>query len=592
MSSTLPLLSNKQSANLGLLALTLIVAACSSSETGPDNPTSPTAGSSQHLAGSSGSSASAGASSSAGYGGNNQQSGTGGSQSPAGQSGQAGTGGQAGQVNTGGQSGQAGTGGTGGVSGNGGTGGVSGNGGTGGAGGNGGSSSNQAIMDPVVVEHDKNLDGFQTDSFKWRDAQGQPRTAWLVHNNAQDPTGKFGGYLRRLQYQVGGQTRTCTGSSNAHPGFGYSVNHFGNTATLSYNYKGTFQRVFEGRHHAIFRYKVQQPIDGHQVAVTIQWFFHTGHDHPLWSITYDASSAPANAISADIRSPYGDLGWDGDAGADVSGVSWGDHYRFETLSSPLTMNSAWTYNQPNQIPYVQSWTNTPDAEMGSVQTQTYQQHDAGGYWFYTSWGKSSQGPMPEDWNWTYQLNQYEIPFLLSSKRLAWGTNYGALGQSSYPAYGDQVMLKGYPYQSYSVHVVLGQHSKQSVFNQVTETEHCQATSFTASQGSVKTKGPAGISRTDTITYEPAGYNPIYASWDAQATNNTFHGTLANAQGAINHPTLRIENYTGAQAPSQILVNNQVFEQDRDYFASIDSAEHVLWLSLKGNFSTSVSIQVN
>jgi hypothetical protein len=39
------------------------------------------------------------------------------------------------------------------------------------------------------------------------------------------------------------------------------------------------------------------------------------------------------------------------------------------------------------------------------------QHDAGGYQFYPNWGTTdAEGPMPVDYNWTYQLNQYELPF--------------------------------------------------------------------------------------------------------------------------------------------------------------------------------------
>ena len=119
------------------------------------------------------------------------------------------------------------------------------------------------------------------------------------------------------------------------------------------------------------------------------------------------------------------------------------------------------------------YANNPDAEMGLVQTQTYLQHDAGGYQFYPNWGKSdADGPMPEDFNWTYQLNQYELPSTTRSKRMAWGSNFGAVGQTSYLAYGDDKNLVGYPYQSYSLFVVLDKHSLSPVAGQVSRDRDC------------------------------------------------------------------------------------------------------------------------
>lgn len=43
--------------------------------------------------------------------------------------------------------------------------------------------------------------------------------------------------------------------------------------------------------------------------------------------------------------------------------------------------------------------------------------------------------MPADWMWPYQLNQYELPFTNASHRLAWGSNYGAIGQATTTAFG-------------------------------------------------------------------------------------------------------------------------------------------------------------
>ena len=56
-------------------------------------------------------------------------------------------------------------------------------------------------------------------------------------------------------------------------------------------------------------------------------------------------------------------------------------------------------------------------------------------------------------------------------RLSWGTNYGAVGgdtkgaPGTYPSYGDDKRLVGFPYQSYSVFTVLGKHTNKTVLTQ-------------------------------------------------------------------------------------------------------------------------------
>ena len=233
----------------------------------------------------------------------------------------------------------------------------------------------------------------------------------------------------------------------------------------------------------------------------VQWFFATGRDHPIYAITFDLTGVADGAVLADSRVPYGDVQWDGGGGTPVSGVGWGDRYRFESLDSPISMASGWTYETPNRIPYSMMWTTAPDAEMGLVQTETWEQHDAGGFWFYSAWGaRDDDGPMPESWNWAYQLNQYELPFPGgdASKRLAWGMNYGAVGQSEYPRHGDDGTASGWPFQSYSVAVVLGTHSSAPVAAQARDIESLVDARITASVGRVRDRGPGGVGRDDEV----------------------------------------------------------------------------------------------
>jgi hypothetical protein len=346
------------------------------------------------------------------------------------------------------------------------------------------------------------IDDFDGTTFSWNDSACGPRTAHLVRDDVPDPAGHHGGYLRQYTYE----DRTIDGSFDGHPGWGYAVNHFADTASISYDSDGTWETPLAGPHHALHVFHVTQPISGYDVPVHIQWFFATGRDHPVWAITYDMTGAPPDTLGADTRSPYGDLQWDDGLGVDVDGVGWGDHYRFRSTTAPITLESGWDYSQPNRIPHVLEWSVAADAEMGAVQTQSMEQYPSGGYWFFSSWGTSDpDGPMPPDWNWTYQLNQYELPWGSTSKRMAWGSNYGAIGDSSYPAYGYGEYRVGWPYQSYAVYLVLGRYGV--VEPQITAVEAALDAQWTASVGSLWEEGPAGVARTDVVPWEPAGYDP-------------------------------------------------------------------------------------
>ena len=147
---------------------------------------------------------------------------------------------------------------------------------------------------------------------------------------------------------------------------------------------------------------------------------------------------------------------------------------------------------PNTIPYVKLWTTDVDATMGSVQTQTILQQDAGGYFGTDRWNTTSadgdacdagnDGPdahsMPCSFNWPYQSINYSMGEVIgesnstptNNTRLAWGTEFGFLGQSAYHIHGSNywggplpdATAPGWPKKSYSVYVVLGTHTNDAV----------------------------------------------------------------------------------------------------------------------------------
>ena len=211
--------------------------------------------------------------------------------------------------------------------------------------------------------------------------------------------------------------------------------------------------------------------------------------------------------------------------------------------------------------------------------------------------------MPVSWDWTYQLNQYELCYpddpkclndTTNSHRLSWGSNYGALGgakpgSGSYPAYGDDRQLSGYPYQSYSVFMVLGKHSDTPVFNQVAEIETVQGTHLTAAIGSVKAMGPGGVGRNDLVPLAPAGYDHRYAVWWAEASAGKLSLHVTIDRGTLTNPVLVVGSYTGT-APV-VTIDGAAATADVGYLASIDAATHQLWITIRGAWTGSHDLKI-
>jgi hypothetical protein len=460
---------------------------------------------------------------------------------------------------------------------------------------------------PILLQAGVEVDGYVSDRYSWYDGACRPRSAVLVRNDRTDPGGTSGGFLRRYAYESGGVTRTCDGGAPGVDwyGWGYVVSHYGSDgdAATSRRRRGTWRTVLAGRHHAIHEFKVRV-FPGGPVDVTVQWMFATGRPNPVLAITHDASAAGPDAVSADARAPYGHLNFDGDGSGmgPVGGLGWGDRYRFVTTGTGpgggVDFQSPWDYSQPNLVPHVLMWSRDTDAEMGAVQTQTFDEHvgggDYGGGALANCWGATSAtkpaecGLLSTDWLWPFQLNQYEIPFSNWSKRLAWGLSGGSVGRASVTAFGRT--YTGYPFQSYSVHVVLGRHSDRPTEAQVAEVAAQRRAAFSASVGAVPSRGPAGVGRSDEAPYAPAGLDPVWGAWTVRAAGHGATVRLAPAPGApLVNPLLRVLDWAGAAPPAQVLLGGVGLVPDVDYYASVDPAEKALWITLGRTVTAAVEL---
>jgi len=241
----------------------------------------------------------------------------------------------------------------------------------------------KAAVDNLSVNYETPND-FDCDVYRWIDSNGNQRTAALSRNDATDPGNSCGGVLYQYRFTpADSATERIVTGTGAHSlnGWGYIVNHYSETAFVSRYTTGTYERVFTGSHHAIHQFQLTYPIDGIDITATIQWFFATGQDNPIYAITYDTSAAGSQGFSTSIdsRTPYGDLQFGGDdTNPYVDGVGWGDKYKFFSINEPVTPQSRWDYTQTNTVPYTLMWINEPDAEMGAVQTLSWLQHNTGG----------------------------------------------------------------------------------------------------------------------------------------------------------------------------------------------------------------------
>jgi hypothetical protein len=489
--------------------------------------------------------------------------------------------------------------------------------------------------------------GYAAHKVQWTDSAGLTRTAVMVDQNST--RAPYTGYLRQLTYVVNGAIRTCTGSYNyavdgdlEFSGDGFVQNHTASGGDYSTGNgggtPGTTTITLQGSSHAIITYNIPTyAIGGVTIPTTVQWFFADGRSHPIFAISQDASAVgTAGNLGADSRSPYGDMAYDGATGGDpitgnvVGGYSYGDTYKFVTLATgpeEVTRASAWKATETNTIPYAMQWINPAqgDAEMGHVATVPISVCDQG---IDTQTSQYDNPPdlfdprdksgtsLPADNTQAYQIINEAATLPTSgttnSKRLTWGANWGRVG--GFDEYGQYTSgLTNYSQHStdplnqplqgarasgllmaYSVFVVFGPHlgsyETGTVGQQVTQMQNAALASLSASTGSVKTTGPAGVGNaaTTTITYTPAGYNPIYSTWEVTSSGNAVNATLTPAAStSLDHPVFVVNNFTAAQLPGTISVGPGLA-----YFATLDTAGQRLWVTVNSVVTSPVKLFVS
>ena len=324
-------------------------------------------------------------------------------------------------------------------------------------------------------------------------------------------------------------------------------------------------------------------------------------------------------LSADLRSPYGDMAYDGDGTeAYVGGASYGDNYKFVTLASApeeVTTNSGWMDTEANTIPYAMQWANPAqaDAEMGHVATLPGSVYDQGedcsaNVTFDPRTKNVPNGPMLEDQAWGFQILNYQWPSdgagtPITEKRLTWGRNFGSVGGfdeyntgSPYGPYTDYNQhwtdpvgeaLSGTPangmLMAYSVFVVFGTHNGSyasgSVAQQITQMENVAKAALTTSTGSKLTSGPAGVGNAAnaTITYSPRDIIRLMPRGNIRFRQCGQCHTHTSASHTLVNPVFIIDNFTKGSLPSSISVTAS--GSTPGYYASLDTVNSRLWITV-------------
>jgi hypothetical protein len=450
------------------------------------------------------------------------------------------------------------------------------------------------------------------DKISWTDSRGLLREAYMAKGHPENAASA--GYITYFTWKKGDGSTVqcdedcpgtgCMGISGMCIGIGHNSSEIGWSCSKG-NYgeaSGHTQRVvFSGSNHLIYESQYSMKCcnwrsnapweDGTaKFLMTIHWIFSDGVDHFIWAVTHDCSEsyvAPGNPYGDDARSPYMDFDWDGDGNEfnALSGMAWGTN-RLTTVPSMNQTNppnSSWSRQAvgSNTIPFVWEWVTYNDAEAAYVQTQTYNQHQAGGP---EEWNPNNSGSsLPDGWMLPYQMNCYQGYW---GNKLTWGLPYQAVSGG----YGSTS-----PYQSYSVAVDVGQYTYGRVDDLLTETEdiHNGTVSFSATSGTLVTSGKQGVANPNSHTFSPAGYNHVYRTWEIQSADGSsasFNFNLSTR--SYQAPLFVIHNYTASQAPAEVSKNGSALTNGTGFVSSFDDANNKAYVTILGDLSGSNLISVS
>ena len=136
--------------------------------------------------------------------------------------------------------------------------------------------------------------------------------------------------------------------------------------------------------------------------------------------------------------------------------------------------------------------------------------------------------------------------------------------------------------------------RKSKVKTATPLRYCwlNGTALTATTGTVTASGPAGVGRSDTVTYSPKGFNHVYGTWDVTASSNSASLKFVVPAGeSLLQPVLVVHSYTGSLSPT-ILLNGSTIDPGDGFYVSNRSDKQELWLTINRTLSGTATLQIN
>jgi len=439
------------------------------------------------------------------------------------------------------------------------------------------------VAQAITVRKGVDVNGKKCDVITWTDHEGRERSIALVRADG-DTKGFSGGYIEEYSYFAGSEKKTGRAWNQAQQevsGLGVAVNHHKGASSSKANSAGAkIEFVFEGKSHCLWRFRSDYSGVGKTIGLVIDWMVADGRSEVLWAVSYDCGRLKDGEISWDARGPYFQFDWDGDGkfyDAPISGIRWGDKYRFKTTQYARE-KSAWDYSEPNRVPFMMLWKEPPvgDVECAVVQTQSWEVQDAGGYWWCPKvWGKTGTG-MPENWNCPFQLNAYEG---YGGEKMAWGTSFGFVGSSAY-ARVDGQKRRGYPFQGYAVLIANGRHTDGLADAAITTMESSVGAVLAVGEGKPVLKGPRYAGLGEESDFAPAGWDALHSAWSVEAGKQGKTSlTLSIPSGKLRGTVFEIHGYPGSEPPKAVTLNSKALAPGKEVYSSVDAVQHTLWLTV-------------
>jgi len=224
------------------------------------------------------------------------------------------------------------------------------------------------------------------------------------------------------------------------------------------------------------------------MTVSITWVFEVGKDYPRIDTAINMTNIGIpDLVNMDFRGPYGVMLFDDSANGPVTNFQFGDRYHFVVTQTPVTRDSQWTWNTPNQGARYHALI-ADQYEMGLFEPKLYSESTLADSW------NEARGQMSNTYkplytqcanrlfpcDFPYQSLQFSLPNhgVTNFKKIAWGSTsfYG----SSITQISDGPNLSqsfiGWPANkqlTYSLCLVLG----ISIPNGLTKTAAASKTTF-------------------------------------------------------------------------------------------------------------------